>query len=147
MYFISQLAIHFMFYTKQGIGSLFRWQLYSRFAKHTIFASLSQKEKFLIFRAEKFLRESGKSGSVICEVCALIDTDWRISVLYKHCGVSGELRIFFGNAQTQQVEIYVMGENVFYLGKGDLGIRERRGEFEASQTELTDDPETSTIPQ
>lgn len=100
MYFISQLAIHFMFYKKQGIGSFFRWQLYSHFVKHTIFVDLSQREKFLIFRAEKFLRESWNSGSVICEVCALIDADWRISVLYKHCGVSGELRIFFGNTQT-----------------------------------------------
>ena len=56
MYIISQLAIHFMFYAKQGIGSFFRWQLYSRFVKHTMFVDLSQREKFLIFRAEKFSR-------------------------------------------------------------------------------------------
>ena len=57
MYIISQLAKHFIFYAKQGIGSFFRWQLYSHFVKHTIFVDLSQIENFLIFRAEKFLRE------------------------------------------------------------------------------------------
>jgi hypothetical protein len=99
MYFISQLAIHFMFYKKQGIGSFFRWYLHSQFAKHTIFVSLCQREKFLIFRAEKFLREIQILVSVICECCVVKGENRVFWLVGKYCGFSGELRIFFGNRQ------------------------------------------------